>query len=135
MKLLYHEVKLASLSYILVLMYIYATLQPTRLLTCLLKKLHFHLLRSMHSQDVSRLILLVISRNNRSCFRLHVLLYDGKSSSLPSTDEAKSSFFDPACIILLFIIYLFIYRFVQCTGERTIGHVVLYLVHPPNPTP
>ena len=32
-------------------------------------------------------------------------------------------------------IYLFIYRFVQCSGERTIGHVVLYLVHPPNPTP
>ena len=32
-------------------------------------------------------------------------------------------------------IYLFIYRFVQCTGERTIGHVVPYLVHPPNPTP
>ena len=28
-------------------------------------------------------------------------------------------------------IYLFIYRFVQCTGERTIGHVVPYLVHPP----
>ena len=135
MKLLYHEVKLASLSYILVLMYIYATLQPTRLLTCFLKKLHFHFLRSMHSQDVSRLILLVTSRNNRSCFRLHVLLYDGKSSSLPSTDEAKSSFFDPTCIILLFIIYLFIYRFVQCTGERTIGHVVPYLVHPPNPTP
>ena len=25
---------------------------------------------------------------------------------------------------------LFIYRFVQCTGERTIGHVVPYLVHP-----
>ena len=31
--------------------------------------------------------------------------------------------------------YFFIYRFVQCTGERTIGHVVPYLVHPPNPTP
>ena len=29
------------------------------------------------------------------------------------------------------LIYLFIYRFVQCTGERTIGHVVPYLVHPP----
>ena len=28
-------------------------------------------------------------------------------------------------------IYLFIYRFVQCTGERAIGHVVPYLVHPP----
>ena len=28
-------------------------------------------------------------------------------------------------------IYLFIYRFVQCTGERTIGHVFPYLVHPP----
>ena len=28
-------------------------------------------------------------------------------------------------------IYLFIYRFVQCTEERTIGHVVPYLVHPP----
>ena len=26
-------------------------------------------------------------------------------------------------------IYLFTYRFVQCTGERTIGHVVPYLVH------
>ena len=37
--------------------------------------------------------------------------------------------------IYLFIYYLFIYRFVQCTGERTIGHVVPYLVHPPNPTP
>ena len=47
---------------------------------------------------LTRLILLVTSRNNRSCFRLHVLLYDRKSSSLPSTDEAKSSFFDPACI-------------------------------------
>ena len=35
----------------------------------------------------------------------------------------------------LLFIYLFIYRFVQCTGERTIGHVVPYLVHPPNPTP
>ena len=100
MKLLYHEAKLASLSYILVLIYIYATLQPTRLLTCLLKKLHFHFLRSMHSQDVTRLIRLVTSRNNRSCFRLPVLLYDRKSSSLPSTDEAKSSFFDPACIDL-----------------------------------
>ena len=33
------------------------------------------------------------------------------------------------------VIYLFIYRFVQCTGERTIGHVVPYLVRPPNPTP
>ena len=32
-------------------------------------------------------------------------------------------------------IYLFIYRFVQCTGETTIAHVVPYLVHPPNPTP
>ena len=31
----------------------------------------------------------------------------------------------------LFIYLLFIYRFVQCTGERTIGHVVPYLVHPP----
>ena len=31
-------------------------------------------------------------------------------------------------------IYLFIYRFVQCTGERT-EHVVPYLVHPPNPLP
>ena len=91
MKLLYHEAKLASLSYILVLMYIYATLQPTRLLTYLLKSLHLHFLRSMHSQDVTRLILLVTSRTNRSCFRLHVLLYDRKSSSLPSTDEAKSS--------------------------------------------
>ena len=39
MKFLYHEAKLASLSYILVLMYIYATLQPTRLLTYLLKRL------------------------------------------------------------------------------------------------
>ena len=29
MKLLYHEAKLASLSYILVLRYVYATLQPT----------------------------------------------------------------------------------------------------------
>ena len=34
-------------------------------------------------------------------------------------------------------IYLFIYRFVQCTGrgENNIGHVVPYLVHPPNPNP
>ena len=30
-------------------------------------------------------------------------------------------------------IYLFIYRFVQCTRERTIGHVIPYLAHPPNP--
>ena len=34
-----------------------------------------------------------------------------------------------------FIYYLFIYRFVQCTGERTIAHVVPYLVHPHNPAP
>ena len=54
MKLLYHEAKLASLSYILVLMYIDATLQPTRLLTYLLKRLHLHFLRSMHLQDVTR---------------------------------------------------------------------------------
>ena len=98
MKLLLHEANVASLSYTLVLMYIYATLQPTRLLTYLLKRLHLHFLRSMHSQDVTRLILLVTSRNNRSCFRLHVLLYDWKSSSLTSIDEAESSFFDPACI-------------------------------------
>ena len=32
-------------------------------------------------------------------------------------------------------IYLFSYRFVQCTVERIIGHVVPYLVRPPNPTP
>ena len=32
-------------------------------------------------------------------------------------------------------IYLFIYRFVQCTGERTIGHVVPYLVEKPTPYP
>ena len=102
MKLLYHKAKLASLSYILVLMYIYATLQPTRLLTYLLKRLHLHFPRSMHSQDVTRWILLVTSRNNRSCFRVHVLLYDRKSSSLLSTDEAKSSFFDPACITQTF---------------------------------
>ena len=84
--------------YILVLMYIDATLQPTRLLTYLLKRLHLHFLRSMHSQDVTRWILPLTSRNNRSCFRLHVLLCDRKSSSLPSTDEAKSSFFDPTCV-------------------------------------
>ena len=75
MKLLYHKAKLASLSYILVLMYIYATLQPTRLLTYLLKRLHLHFPRSMHSQDVTRWILLVTSRNNRSSFCLHLLLY------------------------------------------------------------
>ena len=34
--------------------------------------------------------------------------------------------------IYLFIIYLFIDSY-KCTGERTIGHVVPYLVHPPNP--
>ena len=84
--------------YILVLMYIDATSQLTRLLTYLLKRLHLHFLRSMHSQDVTRWILPVTSRNNRSCFRLHVLLCDRKSSSLPSTDEAKTSFFDPACL-------------------------------------
>ena len=98
MKLLYHEAKLASLSYILVLMYIDATLQPTRLPTYLLKRLHLHFPLSMYSQDVTRWILPVTSRNNRSCFCLHVLLRDRKSGSLPSTDEAKSSFFDPACI-------------------------------------
>ena len=38
MKLLYHEAKLASLSYILVLMYIYATLQPTRFANVVTKK-------------------------------------------------------------------------------------------------
>ena len=59
MKLLYHEAKLASLSYILVLSYIYATLQPTRLLTYLLKRLLLHFLHSMNSQDVTRWILLV----------------------------------------------------------------------------
>ena len=53
MKLLYHEAKLASLSYILVLRYIYATLQPTRLLMYLLKRLHLHFLHSMHAQDVT----------------------------------------------------------------------------------
>ena len=79
MKLPYYEAKLASLSYILVLMYIYATLQPTRLLAYLLKMLHLHFLRSMHSQDVTRWILLVTSRNNRSFFFcLQVLLYDRK---------------------------------------------------------
>ena len=66
------------------------------------KKAALHFLRSMHSQDVTRWILLVTSRNNRSCFRVHVLLYDRKSSSLLSTDEAKSSFFDPACITQTF---------------------------------
>ena len=86
MKLLYHEAKLASLSYILVLIYIVVTLQPTRLLTFLLKRLHLHFLRSIHSQDVTRWILPVTSRNNRSSFRLHLLLCDRKSSSLPSTD-------------------------------------------------
>ena len=40
-----------------------------------------------------------------------------------------------AISMVIYFIYLFIYRFVQCTGERTIGHVVPYLVHPPNPTP
>ena len=49
-------------------MYIYATLQPTRLLAYLLKILHLHFLRSLHSQDVTRWILLVTSRNNRSFF-------------------------------------------------------------------
>ena len=41
----------------------------------------------------------------------------------------------PSSLSRHFYYYLFIYRFVQCTGERTIGHVVPYLVHPPNPTP
>ena len=59
MKLPYYEAKLASLSYILVLMYIYATSQHTRLITYLLKRLPLHFLRSMHSQDVTRWILLV----------------------------------------------------------------------------
>ena len=54
MKLLYHEAKLASLPYILVIRYIYATLQPTRLLTYLLKRLHLHFLRSMRLQNVTR---------------------------------------------------------------------------------
>ena len=94
--------QLASLSYILVLMYIDTTLQPTRLLTSLLKRLHLNFFRSMRSQDVTRWILPVTSKNNRSCFRLHVLLCDRKSSSLPSTDEGKSSFFDPTCITLTF---------------------------------
>ena len=79
-------------------MYIDATLQPTRLLTYLLKRLHLHFLRSMHSQDVTRWILPVTSRDNRNYFCLHVLPCDRKSSSLPSTEEAKSSFFHPACI-------------------------------------
>ena len=79
MKLPYYEAKLASLSYILVLMNIYTTLQLTRLLAYLLKMLHLHFLRSMHSQDVTRWILLVTSRNNRSFFFcLQVLLYDRK---------------------------------------------------------
>ena len=44
----------------------------------LLKMLHLHFLRSMH-QDVTRWILLVTSRNNRSFFFcLQVLLYDRK---------------------------------------------------------
>ena len=51
------------------------------------------------------------------------------SSTGPRTGTWKRGF------IYLFIIYLFIYRFAQCTGERTIGHVAPYLVHPPNPTP
>ena len=81
MKLLYHEAKLASLSYILVLRYMYTTLQPTRLLTYLLKAA-LHFLCSLHSEYVTRWILLVTSRNNQSVFHLHVLLYDIKSSSL-----------------------------------------------------
>ena len=44
-------------------------------------------------------------------------------------NDIEDMFLDPNIFI-----YLFIYRFVQCTGERTIGHVVPYLVHPPNPT-
>ena len=75
MKLPYYEAKLASLSYILVLMYIYATLQPTRLLAYLLKILHLHFLRSMHSQDVTRLILLVTSRNKRSFHFAYAFFY------------------------------------------------------------
>ena len=71
----YYEAKLASLSYILVLMNIYATLQPTRLLAYLLKMLHLHFLRSMHSQDVTRWILLVTSRNNRSFFFAYKFFY------------------------------------------------------------
>ena len=66
--LLWSQVSFPINSYILVLMYIYATLQPTRLLAYLLKMLHLHFLRSMHSQDVTRWILLVTSRNNRSFF-------------------------------------------------------------------
>ena len=40
-----------------------------------------------------------------------------------------------ADLFIFLFFYLFIYRFVQCAGERTIGHVVPYLVHPPNPPP
>ena len=40
-------------------------------------------------------------------------------------------------IYLFIIIYLFIYLFIDSYNvqERTIGHVVPYLVRPPNPTP
>ena len=58
-------------------------------------------------------------------------------------DHVISKVTKPILIIIIYFfkrignlfIYLFIYRFVQCTGERTIGHVVPYLVHPPNPMP
>ena len=56
-------------------MYIDATLQPTRLRAYLLKMLHLHFLRSMHSQDVTRWILLVTSRNNRSFFFAYTFFY------------------------------------------------------------
>ena len=68
----------------------FPTLHPTGLLTYSLKMLHFHFLHSMYSHDVTRWILLVTSRNNRSIFLyLHVLLYDRKNSSFPSTQLTK----------------------------------------------
>ena len=101
MKLLYHEAKLASLSYILVLnvhRHYFAAYEIANVFTkkAALALPPFHAFTGCDKVNTSG----HLQKKSRSlgCFRLHVVLYDRKSSSLPSTDEAKTSFFDPAYI-------------------------------------
>ena len=101
MKLLYHEAKLASLSYILVLRYIYATLQPTREIAhVFIKKAGlalppFHEFTGCDTVNTScHLSLEIIGVVFADMFFYTIK----KCSSLRSTDEAKGSFFDLAHI-------------------------------------
>ena len=99
MKLLYHEAKLASLSYILVLRYIDATLQPTRLLIFTEKAAlalpPFHEFTGCDTVNTSG----HLSPEIIGVVYVYTFFYTmKKSSSLRSTDQAKSSFFDLAHI-------------------------------------